>query len=289
MLAKYIQENQKDWDLHLDFIVMAYNTCEHESTGCSPYKVLYGESIMLPIDILTDGIPDEESVNSERDVSSFVPQLQFNLKKTHAFVRKNLSKSADKQKKHYDCHVREMNYKVGDLVWRNQKKTVPGVKTKITRHWTGPWIITEKLCDVLFRIKHSEHFPSVIIHGDNLKKYCGPKTIVLKTDERTRSEADQPNLQSFVQACTQRVVSHSCANVVTDKVNRDGDSGVATKETHILLIRYDRSRNSLNKTCCEEIKFSQSLKDEISGCETKNRPNTFAVLLESCKSQDRVT
>ena len=75
----------------------------------------------------------------------------------------------EKQKKHYDAHVKELRYTVCDLVWRNQKKTLPGVKMKITRHWTGPWIITVKLCDVLFRIKHSDSSPSVIIHGDNLK------------------------------------------------------------------------------------------------------------------------
>ena len=54
VLSKYIQENQKDWDLHLDFIVMDYNSCEHDSTGCSLYKVVYGENIVLPFDILAE-------------------------------------------------------------------------------------------------------------------------------------------------------------------------------------------------------------------------------------------
>ena len=42
VLSNYIQKNQKDWDPQLDFIVMAYNSCEHDSTGCSPYTVVYG-------------------------------------------------------------------------------------------------------------------------------------------------------------------------------------------------------------------------------------------------------
>ena len=117
MLSKYIQENQNDWDLCLDFIVMAYNTCEHESTRCSPYRILYGENIVLPIDILTDDIAEEGTVESEDHISGFVPHLQSNLKRIHAFVRNNISKSAEKQKKHYDSHVKEICYKVGDLVW----------------------------------------------------------------------------------------------------------------------------------------------------------------------------
>lgn len=49
-LSEYLKENQKDWDLYLDFIMMTYNTCEHENTGCSPGRILYGENIVLPID-----------------------------------------------------------------------------------------------------------------------------------------------------------------------------------------------------------------------------------------------
>ena len=114
-------------------------------------------------------------------------QLQSNIKRVHAFVPKKLSRSAEKQKKHYDAHEKELNYTVSDLVWHDQKNTLPGVKTIITRHWRGPWIITENLCDVLFRIKYYNSFPSVIIHGDNLKMSNGPKTINLLADREVRN------------------------------------------------------------------------------------------------------
>ena len=151
----------------------------------------------------------------------------------------------EKQKKHYDAHVKELRYTVGDLVWWNQKKTLPGVKTKITRHWTGPWIITENLCDVLFKIKHSDSSSSVIIHGDNLKKYNGPKTIILRADRQVQYVIKQPNLRCFVHLHSPESVSYSSeysadANDVIDDFGVTfADNG--GKETCILLMEQNKT------------------------------------------------
>lgn len=309
MLSKYIQENQKDWDLHLDFIVMAYNSCEHDSTGCSPYKIVYGENIVLPVDILTDNVCAKDTNETEEKVNGFMPKLQSNVKKIHAFVRKSLSKSAKKQKKHYDAHVKEMKYEVGDLVWRNQKKTLPGVKTKITRHWTGPWMITEKLCDVLFRIKHSDSSSSVIIHGDNLKKYYGPKTITLRADRHVHNIVEQPNLQAFEYLDSQENVSYSSEHFVeANDVIKDGGAACAvfganetcillaeqnqdvdpcamfgTKEAHILLKEAVQPNEMLQWSYGEETVCEKPFKNEMNGCENSPQTNPATVILSSCK------
>ena len=41
ILSKYVREDQKDWDTHLDFIVMAYNSTPQESTGVSPHRLVF--------------------------------------------------------------------------------------------------------------------------------------------------------------------------------------------------------------------------------------------------------
>ena len=35
-LSKFADHNQKDWDLHIPFLAMAYRSADHDSTGCSP-------------------------------------------------------------------------------------------------------------------------------------------------------------------------------------------------------------------------------------------------------------
>ena len=173
ILSKYVSENQRDWDPHLDFIVMAYNSTEHESTGMSPHRLVYGEKMTIPIDILTDPIAGEEAPMT----SDYVVQLQSKLIKSHRLVRNTTKKAAERKKKQYDCRIQEYTYKCGDLVWRNQKKATPGVKCKISRHWTGPWVIVEKICDVLFKLQYAQNSSPVIVHGDNIKPYKGAERL----------------------------------------------------------------------------------------------------------------
>ncbi|CAG2250610.1 unnamed protein product [Mytilus edulis] len=45
MLSKYINKHQKDWDLYIDYMVMAYNATPHDSTNITPYKMVFGDEI----------------------------------------------------------------------------------------------------------------------------------------------------------------------------------------------------------------------------------------------------
>ncbi|CAC5407316.1 unnamed protein product [Mytilus coruscus] len=77
--------------------------------------------------------------------------------------------------KKFAVMVRPVVYNVGDYVWRNQKKKCSRIKLKIARHWTGPWVITEKLSDITFKVKCAKNSPEVTVHGDILKPYLGSK------------------------------------------------------------------------------------------------------------------
>ena len=54
MLAMFAGENKDDWDYLLPAVMMAYRFSVHESTGFSPYRLMFGEECMLPMDI---GLP----------------------------------------------------------------------------------------------------------------------------------------------------------------------------------------------------------------------------------------
>ena len=50
----FIIEDQKYWDTYLDFIVVAYSTTPHENTVLSPHRLVYGEEMLLPLDIMSE-------------------------------------------------------------------------------------------------------------------------------------------------------------------------------------------------------------------------------------------
>jgi len=230
MLSKYIKSNQKDWDDYLDFITMAYNSTPHESTGVSPYKLIYGREMSFPIDILTE---KHEEITLEPIYSSkYVQDLEEQLRKAHELARNQLKISAERQRTTYNLNVRKMAYEVGDLVWRNQKKHVPGLKMKIARHWTGPWVIIEKLNEVIFKIQHSQNSSPVIIHGDNLKTYRGDKKLKWFKPNDENLTIEFPDISEFQDADGQEktVQDDNQEGMLPEQTNSDNEPVDEEKE-----------------------------------------------------------
>lgn len=200
MLSKYIKTHQKDWDKHLDYITMAYNSTPHETTGFTPHRMVFGREMKIPLEVITETLEN----SAERFTSEYAYTLEKNLREAHNEARKHTKRAAKRQKVTYDTNVRQREYKVGELVWRNQKKNSPGIKAKIARHWTGPWVIIEKLSDIIFKIKCKKNSPSVVVHGDVLKPYLGEKKLqwfgkhrVCPTGNPEHNQFKFPDLNTF--------------------------------------------------------------------------------------------
>ncbi|CAC5407656.1 unnamed protein product [Mytilus coruscus] len=181
-----IAKTPKDWDEHLDYIVMAYNATPHESTGITPHRMIYGREMSFPLNLMTETVSDDNE--EENFISEYVNKLEHKLREAHELARNNLKSAAERQKNIFDAKVRPVVYNVGDYVWRNQKKNVPGIKLKIARHWTGPWVITEKLSDITFKVKCAKNSPEVTVHGDILKPYLGSKKMVWFNQQNARPD-----------------------------------------------------------------------------------------------------
>lgn len=50
VLSKYISVHQNDWDKFVDGIVFAYNSTVHGTTEITPYRMVFGEEIRLPVE-----------------------------------------------------------------------------------------------------------------------------------------------------------------------------------------------------------------------------------------------
>ncbi|CAG2234713.1 unnamed protein product [Mytilus edulis] len=147
------------------------------------------------------GIKKTKCPKTQTYTSEYVTELEERLREAHDLARKHLKKSAERQKILYNTNVKRHNYEKGDLVWRNQKKNTPGLKLKIARQWTGPWVIIDKKSDIIFKIQHSKKSTAVIIHGDNLKPYKGNKKAKWFTEnneERIPVEIPNPTAASNV-------------------------------------------------------------------------------------------
>jgi len=56
MLSTVLEEDFRDWDLRLPLIMLAYRTSVQETTGASPFSLMFGREARLPIDVMF-GLP----------------------------------------------------------------------------------------------------------------------------------------------------------------------------------------------------------------------------------------
>ena len=77
---KNAQEEPNDWDKHIPFVLFAYREPPHESTGYSPFELLYGRQVRGPLQIMKENWEeqDEEITNSSL---SFILETRARLEK----------------------------------------------------------------------------------------------------------------------------------------------------------------------------------------------------------------
>lgn len=148
--------------------------------------MVFGEEMRLPVELVTGHVNDKHHSSLP---SEYVRTLENSLSELYQLVRDATGNDAVRQKRYYDRNVRETNYEVGDLVRRNQRPILKGIKAKLARKWTGPWIVVKRLSDVLFQIKHAKNTKPVVVHADNIKPYRGNKQYPSTRDPQYTSDS----------------------------------------------------------------------------------------------------
>jgi hypothetical protein len=164
MLAKVVDCNQKDWDIHLPFLLLAYRSSVQESTGYTPSKMMLGQEPILPADLLFGADKPETEAASP---SNFIQQKRVIMNKIHEIARHNMSLASDRQKKQYDHRANSISYQIGDKVWLTKEVKTKGRTPKLENRWVGPFEIIDVLSDLNYKIKSKNKIQ--IVHHNRLK------------------------------------------------------------------------------------------------------------------------
>ena len=75
-MLKTLEENEKkSWKDHLEKLAFAYNATVNKSTGFSPFFLMFGREVRLPIDIMF-GIEQEEGLVL-KDMTNLLHHIHF--------------------------------------------------------------------------------------------------------------------------------------------------------------------------------------------------------------------
>ena len=128
MLSSYCNESQTDWDVFLPIVLFAYRVSMQQTTGESPFRLLYGRDPRIPSDI--------ENFTARSD---FIDNVQEAWKE----AQKNIERSANTSKDRSNKATRKATFNVGDLVRVEMPANKVGQKMKLRRDlYQGPNKIT---------------------------------------------------------------------------------------------------------------------------------------------------
>ena len=52
MLSSYVSEHHTNWDILLPYVMMAYRSADHETTVCTPNRLMLGREVTTPLDLI---------------------------------------------------------------------------------------------------------------------------------------------------------------------------------------------------------------------------------------------
>ena len=130
-MLRTLPETQKSrWADHLNQVVHAYNCTKNETTGFSPFYLLFGRRPRLPIDLLF-GI---DRTGNQGSHTQYAAQWQKAMSEAYELASKRANEGSDRAKQRYDHHVRSSVLHPGDrvLVRNLSERGGPG---KLRSHW----------------------------------------------------------------------------------------------------------------------------------------------------------
>ena len=170
MLAMFAGEHKDDWDDLLLPVMMAYRSSVHESTGFSPYRLMFGEECTLPMDI---GLPRRQPDPTEDVTSPYAVWVKDSLEVAFDQVRRHSGRAVQRQKRLYNQRAVRCIFAIGDWVMRYYPS---GKKCKLDSIWTGPYLIVATLGWTVGIQRHPDE-PVIFIHCQDVKKIPQPSGV----------------------------------------------------------------------------------------------------------------
>ncbi|VDI21707.1 Hypothetical predicted protein [Mytilus galloprovincialis] len=149
MLSAFVSKHQRDWDEYIYLLMLAYRSSEHESLD---------QRLKSHLCILK---------------TVYAYELSQKLEVIHKFARNKLKLSSDRMKRNYDVGTKMQTFDAGDPVWLHNPRRVKGLCPKLQNNWEGPYIVVNKLNDVIYRIQKGPKTKPKVVHQDRLKPYLG--------------------------------------------------------------------------------------------------------------------
>ena len=148
--------------LYVEFV---YNTTVHNSTGETPFSLVFGDEAVYPIDLMFSKPPD-----TELTVHEYTQLLDEKFWEAHMCARETLGAVQQRQKDKFFKRTYGKPYQKDDKVWHFSPQLAKSKKFCLP--WTGPYTVVRKINEVSYEIcSEKKKKKNQIVHYNRLKPF----------------------------------------------------------------------------------------------------------------------
>ena len=167
MLAMFVSQEHDNWDDLLPFMMLAYNTTVHTSTGFTPYRLVFGDECNLPGNLIHRELRPDPPPGDPGTYASWVQQA---LHESYDEVRAQQQRATHRQKRNYDSKAVARAFPIGCWTLRYYP---PARKNKLCSPWIGPYKVVRAPMEWVVGIQLDADACIIYVHMDDLKR-CAP-------------------------------------------------------------------------------------------------------------------
>jgi hypothetical protein len=171
-LRAFVSPRLNDWDELLPIVEFAINDSKQDSTGYTPFYLMYGLHPLSPVDVVK---PNKQL---RKELLNSVPAVTQLVAKTNAAVAEaklNLVAAQHRQKLHADGRRSEILVGVGDKVMLSTKNiNIKAGTKKLLPRWIGPFKVIDRISGSnSFRLELPANMSRVhpVFHASLLKPF----------------------------------------------------------------------------------------------------------------------
>ncbi|GJY83962.1 reverse transcriptase domain-containing protein [Tanacetum coccineum] len=172
ILERTVGENRASWSDKLDDALWAFRTAFKTPIGCTPYKLVYGKSCHLPIELEHRAYWALKHANFDLKTAGDHRKLQLNeLNELRDQAYENSLIYKERTKKLHDSKIKNRIFNVGDrvLLFNSRLKIFSG---KLKTRWSGPFTITKVFPYGTIELSQPDG-PNFKVNGHRVKHYFG--------------------------------------------------------------------------------------------------------------------
>ena len=199
-----------EWDAAMPFLMFAVRDSVNESTGFTPFQLVYGHEVRGPLGLLKARLVGDRA---PEDSLAYVARFTDRLQAACEVARQKLAGSQTRMKRCYDKRAQPRSFATGDKVL----VLLPAGGDKLGVRFEGPYSVV---------------------------KQAGPCTYVISTPaRRVKTRLCHVNLlKSFVD---REAAAPVCFNMVQDPKEGDGEAGFVPREPVSARLQNTEARQNL--------------------------------------------